>query len=172
MAANISRTGLITRPISSDWGESPRTAPIKNAPAAADSPSCCPANASTKHKARPVISSVSSDLNRLMKFNNRGAKSAPKPRAPRPKIASFPTRRPTSDGLAAPEEATPASTVSITTAMKSSTTRTPTMSLPRVSCRLPVSLSIFIRMAELLMEMLTPRNMPSRLPQPSHSATW
>ncbi len=73
--------------------------------------------------------------------------------------------------FAVPVVARPARTVSMMTAMKSSTTKMPTMSLPCMVSSLPESRSIFIKMAELLTERLAPKKIPSVLLQPIRMAS-
>ena len=85
--------------------------------------------------------------------------------------ASLTTRTPTPAALAVPVVATPDSMLSSMTATKSSTTRMPMISCPRVFRSWSLSRSIFTRTAELLMERAAPRKKDSLPDHPSSSPT-
>ena len=112
------------------------------------------------------MSRVSSDLKRSTKLTSLLANAAPSTRARIAKATSLTTTGPIPAMSAWPVLAAPASTESSTTAAKSSTTRIPTISRPRVSSSCPDSRSMVIRIAELLMLMAAPRTIASMSVQP------
>ncbi len=134
---------------------------MRNAPAAPDMPNCCAVSAKPKHKVSPVMSKVSSDLNRSTKWTSLLAKNAPRTNARTAKAVRFTTMTPMPPMSVPPVVATPVSTVSKTTAAKSSTTRIPTINRPQISSSCPDSRSIVISIAELLIHMAEPRKTAS-----------
>ena len=156
-APNMSRTGAtmrVTRPAAC---VSPITTPMRNAPAAGDSPNSVAQRESRKQKPRLARSSVSSDCSRDSHRITLVASIVPPTSTTTQKITNLPASRPASARLAVPVVASPARTVSSITAAKSSTSRMPTMVWPQPELRLPPSRRPFSRMAELLIAMAPPR---------------